>query len=77
MDLESIENNFDILKHLNLKFYFCCSRLFNTFNEFANILENALLPPVLKIARKLKIKIKEYDQKSSQNYISDLNALVN
>jgi len=46
MDIEGIEQKFNILKHLIFNFCFCCSRLFNTFNEFANILENALLPPV-------------------------------
>lgn len=44
--------------------------------EFSNILENALLPPVLKSAKKVRIKIKEYDQQTN-NYIFDLNSLVN
>lgn len=44
--------------------------------EFSNILKNALLPPVLKSAKKVRIKIKEYDQQTN-NYIFDLNSLVN
>lgn len=48
-----------------------------TFNEFAKILENALLPPVLKNTKKVKIKIKEFDQQSNKDYISDLDKLVN
>lgn len=50
------------------------NRLFKTFMEFSNILENALLPPVLKSAKKVRIKIKEYDQQTN-NYIFDLNSL--
>jgi len=50
--------------------------LFKTFIEFSNILENALLPPVLKSAKKVRIKINEYDQQTN-NYIFDLNSLVN
>ncbi|XP_025205524.1 uncharacterized protein LOC112601880 [Melanaphis sacchari] len=50
------------------------NRLFKTFIEFSNILENALLPPVLKSARKVQIKIKECDLQTN-NYIFDLNSL--
>ncbi|XP_022160395.1 uncharacterized protein LOC111026601 isoform X2 [Myzus persicae] len=51
------------------------NRLFKTFNEFSKILENALLPPVLKSAKKVQIKIKECDQLPN-NHIFDLNSLL-
>ncbi|KAF0750811.1 Uncharacterized protein FWK35_00011774 [Aphis craccivora] len=51
------------------------NRLFKTFNEFSTILKNALLPPVLKSAKKVKIKIKECDLQSN-NILLDLNLLL-
>lgn len=56
---------------------FFFSRLFKTFNTFATILENSLLPPVLKITKKVQIKIKECDQQSNTNYIHKFNSMVN
>ncbi|VVC25289.1 Hypothetical protein CINCED_3A007990 [Cinara cedri] len=52
------------------------NRLFKTFNTFATILENALLPPVLKSTKKLQIKIKECDQQTNINYILDFNLML-
>ncbi|XP_022168863.1 uncharacterized protein LOC111032735 [Myzus persicae] len=51
------------------------NRMFKTFNEFYNILENALLPPVLRSAKRKLIKIKECEQLPN-NYIFDLNSLL-
>lgn len=52
-------------------------RLFNIFNEFANILKNTLLPPVLKSPKKVFIKLKDYNQHTYYNSITDLISLVN
>lgn len=51
--------------------------MYKTFNEFTNILENALLPPVLKNPKKVQIKLKECDQQANYTNIIDLNSLVN
>lgn len=42
---------------------------------FATILENALLPPVLKSTKKIKIKIKECDELNT-NYMVKINSMV-
>ncbi|XP_015366121.1 PREDICTED: uncharacterized protein LOC107163291 isoform X2 [Diuraphis noxia] len=69
VNLYSLHDLFD-LKHIHgLR-----NRLFRTFNEFSSILENALLPPVLKSPKKIQIKIKECDQPN--DYIFDLNSLI-
>ncbi|KAL4089377.1 hypothetical protein QTP88_024423 [Uroleucon formosanum] len=67
--LHSLHDPFD-LNHI----YGLRNRLFITFNEFSKILENALLPPVLKGDKEKKIKIKDCDQ-ITNNFILDLNSL--
>ncbi|XP_060840763.1 uncharacterized protein LOC132921642 isoform X1 [Rhopalosiphum padi] len=69
INLYSLHDPYDINHIHGLR-----NRLFKTFIEFSNILENALLPPVLKSAKKVRIKINEYDQQTN-NYIFDLNSL--
>ncbi|KAL4089531.1 hypothetical protein QTP88_024551 [Uroleucon formosanum] len=68
--LHSLHDPFD-LNHI----YGLRNRLFITFNEFSKILENALLPPVLKSDKEKKIKIKECDQ-IPHNFILGLNSLI-
>lgn len=51
--------------------------MFKTFHTFATILDNALLPPVLKNTKKVHIKFKESDQQAKTNYILKFNSMVN